>query len=249
MLSEVRLSPPALETLAVVVYRQPVLRAEIEAIRGVQCGEILRQLMDRDLVRIAGRSEELGRPFLYGTTRYFLQVFGLRHLEELPRPELRREPLPQSSSPGKQYNLAQESSNQPHSIDSGGNLDVKTSFNTLAAEEDVLVAGAATPWEGSGQIVAFAREEDEDADFEDEDEEDDDDEDLDDEEDDEDFEDDEWEEVEDDEEELDEETDEDEDEDWDDEDEDWDDEEDDEDWDDDEEDEEEEEEGKEEGWE
>ena len=65
---EVRLSAPAQETLAVVAYRQPVLRAEIEAIRGVQCGEILRQLMERDLVRIAGRSQELGRPLLYATT-------------------------------------------------------------------------------------------------------------------------------------------------------------------------------------
>lgn len=84
---EVRLSAPAIETLAIVAYRQPVLRAEIEAIRGVQCGEILRQLMDRDLVRILGRSEDLGRPFLYGTTKLFLQVFGLRQLEELPRNE------------------------------------------------------------------------------------------------------------------------------------------------------------------
>jgi segregation and condensation protein B len=81
---EVRLSPPALETLAVVAYRQPVVRAEIEAIRGVQCGEILRVLMERDLLRIVGRSEELGRPFLYGTTKKFLQVFGLSRLEQLP---------------------------------------------------------------------------------------------------------------------------------------------------------------------
>ena len=81
---EVRLSAPALETLAVVAYRQPVVRAEIEAIRGVQCGEILRVLMERDLLRIVGRAEELGRPFLYGTTKNFLQVFGLRRLEKLP---------------------------------------------------------------------------------------------------------------------------------------------------------------------
>lgn len=80
---EVRLSAPATETLAVVAYRQPVLRAEVEAIRGVQCGEILRQLIERDLVKIVGRSEELGRPLLYGTTKRFLQVFGLRHLDEL----------------------------------------------------------------------------------------------------------------------------------------------------------------------
>jgi segregation and condensation protein B len=87
---EVRLSAPALETLAVVAYRQPVLRADIEAIRGVQCGEILRQLMERGLVRIVGKSEELGRPFLYGTTRLFLQVFGLRDLDALPRPAWQR---------------------------------------------------------------------------------------------------------------------------------------------------------------
>jgi len=82
--AEVRLSAPAMETLAVVAYRQPVLRAEIEAIRGVQSGEVLRQLIERDLVRIVGRSNELGRPFLYGTTKQFLQVFGLRQLGELP---------------------------------------------------------------------------------------------------------------------------------------------------------------------
>lgn len=84
---ELRLSPPALETLAVVAYRQPVLRAEIESVRGVQCDEVLRQLIERDLVRVVGRSEQLGRPFLYGTSKRFLQVFGLRHLDELPRPQ------------------------------------------------------------------------------------------------------------------------------------------------------------------
>jgi segregation and condensation protein B len=81
---QIRLTPPALETLAVVAYRQPVLRADVEAIRGVACGEILRQLMDRDLLRIVGRSEELGRPLWYGTTRRFLEVFGLCSLDELP---------------------------------------------------------------------------------------------------------------------------------------------------------------------
>lgn len=99
---EVRLSAPALETLAVVAYRQPVLRAEIEAIRGVNCGEILRQLMERDLIRISGRSQELGRPFLYATTKRFLQLFGLNTLEELPRADLLRnktERLPAASDP------------------------------------------------------------------------------------------------------------------------------------------------------
>ncbi|MGV3485342.1 MAG: SMC-Scp complex subunit ScpB, partial [Planctomycetaceae bacterium] len=80
----VRLSSPAMETLAIVAYRQPVLRANIEAIRGVACSEILRQLMQRDLVRICGRSEELGRPYLYGTTKHFLQTFGLKDAQSLP---------------------------------------------------------------------------------------------------------------------------------------------------------------------
>jgi len=83
------MSAPSLETLAVVAYRQPTPRSEVEAIRGVQCGELLRQLMERDLVRIVGRSEEIGRPFLYGTTKRFLEQFGLRRLEDLPAAELR----------------------------------------------------------------------------------------------------------------------------------------------------------------
>jgi segregation and condensation protein B len=82
--SAVRLTGPALETLAIVAYRQPVLRAEVEAIRGVACDEILRQLMERELLRIVGRSSELGRPILYGTTRRFLELFGLKSLDDLP---------------------------------------------------------------------------------------------------------------------------------------------------------------------
>jgi segregation and condensation protein B len=92
------LSAPSLETLAVVAYRQPVVRAEIEDIRGVACGEILRQLMERDLVRVSGRSEELGRPYLYSTTKKFLQSFGLRGLDELPRAEAFRKAISESLS-------------------------------------------------------------------------------------------------------------------------------------------------------
>lgn len=85
--TDVQLSGPALDTLTIVAYRQPVLRADVEAIRGVQCDEMLRQLLDKGLVRIAGRDRSLGRPILYGTTRKFLQVFGLRSLEDLPLAE------------------------------------------------------------------------------------------------------------------------------------------------------------------
>lgn len=80
-----RLSAAALETLAIIAYRQPIGRAEIEEIRGVGAGAILKSLHERGLVDIVGRGEGLGRPLLYGTTPSFLEQFALRHLEELPR--------------------------------------------------------------------------------------------------------------------------------------------------------------------
>ena len=82
-----RLSQASLETLAIVAYRQPILRADIEAIRGVACGEVLRGLMEKQLIKITGRAEVLGRPMLYGTTKRFLEVFGLSGLEDLPKVE------------------------------------------------------------------------------------------------------------------------------------------------------------------
>lgn len=79
-----RLSRPALETLAIVTYRQPVTTPEIEAIRGVDCSGVLKTLLERRLVKIVGRKEAAGKPMLYGTTQEFLQYFGLRDLSELP---------------------------------------------------------------------------------------------------------------------------------------------------------------------
>ncbi len=81
-----RLSHEALVTLAIIAYRQPVKRADLEAIRGVACGEVLKNLLDRKLVTIAGRAEELGRPMLYATTREFLRAFGLASIKDLPTP-------------------------------------------------------------------------------------------------------------------------------------------------------------------
>ena len=82
---ENKLSPAALETLAVIAYKQPVLRVDVEAVRGVGCGEMIRQLCEKGLVKIVGRAEELGRPLLYGTTRKFLETFGLGTLKDLPQ--------------------------------------------------------------------------------------------------------------------------------------------------------------------
>jgi segregation and condensation protein B len=82
-----RLTPAQLETLAIVAYKQPILRSQIEAIRGAASGEVLRALMERHLVKIVGRAEEIGRPMLYGTTKQFLEVFGLSSLKDLPQVE------------------------------------------------------------------------------------------------------------------------------------------------------------------
>ena len=89
---EGRLTPAGLEALAIVAYKQPLTRASIEAIRGVACGEVLRSLMEHNLVKIVGRAEEIGRPMLYGTTRYFLEVFGLANLRDLPKSDALKEP-------------------------------------------------------------------------------------------------------------------------------------------------------------
>jgi segregation and condensation protein B len=82
-----RLSQAALETLSIVAYKQPVTRAELESIRGVTVEGVLKTLVERELVRIAGREEGLGRPLLYGTTDHFLEYFGLPSLDALPRPD------------------------------------------------------------------------------------------------------------------------------------------------------------------
>ncbi len=87
-----KLSQPALETLAIIAYKQPIMRADIEAIRGVAAGEMIRNLMYKGLVKIVGRAEVLGRPMLYGTTRKFLETFGLNSIKDLPKIEELKRP-------------------------------------------------------------------------------------------------------------------------------------------------------------
>lgn len=82
-----RLSRPAVETLAIIAYKQPITRAKLEAIRGVGCGEVLRSLLERKLIAVTGRAEELGRPMLYGTTKHFLDSFGIKSVKDLPSVE------------------------------------------------------------------------------------------------------------------------------------------------------------------
>ena len=90
-----RLTPPSLETLAIIAYRQPITRADVEVVRGVAVDGVLQNLMERGLVKIGGRAEVPGRPLLYETTQFFLEHFGLRDLDELPNAEeLRTRYLP-----------------------------------------------------------------------------------------------------------------------------------------------------------
>jgi segregation and condensation protein B len=111
------LSAPALETLAIIAYRQPITRADVEAVRGVNIDGVLQTLMERGLVKIAGRAEIPGRPLLYETTQFFLDHFGLRSLDELPNAEeLRRRNLPVAQSVAA---LESAASMQPQTPTSG----------------------------------------------------------------------------------------------------------------------------------
>lgn len=104
-----RLSPPALETLAIIAYRQPVTRAEIEAVRGVAVDQILRNLLDLQLIRVTGRSDLPGRPWLFGTTQRFLEHFGLNRIEDLPGvDELRRRDAELAAQDGRGAGLAEK---------------------------------------------------------------------------------------------------------------------------------------------
>lgn len=110
-----RLSKAALETLAIIAYKQPVIRSDVEQLRGVDCGGVLRMLMERKLIRVLGRKEIPGRPLIYATTKEFLQVFDLKNLKDLPTPKeieaLAREPDledDQQEEPEDDNDLAEE---------------------------------------------------------------------------------------------------------------------------------------------
>jgi segregation and condensation protein B len=200
----VRLSSPMMETLAVVAYRQPVSRANVESVRGVACGELLRQLMERDLIRIAGRSEELGRPYLYGTTKRFLQLFGLPNVEALPPIQWQRL---QEDSPTEEFTSEDLSTPTKESV-------VSTAVASVVADTDPQVPAPVITLESPGVAAAggaTAVIEDEENEIYDDDDLDDDD--LDDDDDDWDDEDEDWDDDDDDDDDLEEEDDVDEDED------------------------------------
>ncbi len=116
-----RLSKPALETLAIIAYKQPVTKMEIESLRGVNVDGVISNLLDKNLVRISGRKKAPGRPFVFGTTRQFLEYFGLKALEELPKmeefsqmaAEKEIEPIESPSISGAKEGVEQRSPDEP----------------------------------------------------------------------------------------------------------------------------------------
>jgi segregation and condensation protein B len=104
-----RMSGPAMETLAIIAYRQPVTKAAIEAVRGVACDGMIQKLLDRDLIRIGGRADLPGRPLLYETTELFFEHFGIRSIDDLPNAgELRRVKLPEPAAEAAQTEAEQQ---------------------------------------------------------------------------------------------------------------------------------------------
>ena len=131
-----RLSAPAMETLAIIAYRQPITKAAIEAVRGVSCDGMLQKLLDRELVRIGGRAELPGRPLLYETTELFFEHFGIRSIDDLPNAgELRKvklpEPAEESSVPSTEEQLALKAAGAPSaSADDAPDQETKASPET-----------------------------------------------------------------------------------------------------------------------
>jgi segregation and condensation protein B len=132
-----RLSKAALETLAIIAYKQPVMRSDVEYLRGVDCGGIMRMLLERKFIRILGRKEFPGRPMIYGTTRYFLEVFDLKDLKDLPTPKEIDALGKASSEPGDQQRVSDGDENPE-------NDNPAVSFETAASEYPVPGPKAST---------------------------------------------------------------------------------------------------------
>jgi segregation and condensation protein B len=151
--TRVRLSRPALETLAIIAYKQPVTRADIEGIRGVSCGGVVANLMERSLIKITGKAKVLGAPFLYGTTPEFLEYLGLNSLKDLPSMEelealLEREAYPESAVDAEAVAVASE--------DADDDDDVSETMEG-ASETEALVSAPAFGAAGSDAEEAGQR--------------------------------------------------------------------------------------------
>jgi segregation and condensation protein B len=184
-----RLTRPALETLAIIAYKQPLTKAEIEAIRGVGSDGVMQNLLERRLVRTVGRKDAVGRPLLYGSTREFLQAFGLKDLGELPKLTELKELLKQEPE-GELWEVGEDGKLHERAVEDLRNVDgpfvptAPISNEALAAAANVQDVGEEDDEEEDEEDELEDEELDEDADDEDDEDEDDDDEDDEDEDDD-----------------------------------------------------------------
>ncbi len=163
-----RLSKPALEALAIVAYNQPIIRADIEHIRGVDCGGVLRQLMERKLIRVLGRKEIPGRPLIYATTRLFLELFGLKDLKDLPSPKEIEEMATAMEEANKASSTEIDEERSVEGFRGSGDLTDICAHNPLTGSPAVpiglqkspppveVVTVRASIWETGGQTQASA---------------------------------------------------------------------------------------------
>ena len=152
-----RLSGPALETLAIIAYRQPIGRLEVEYIRGVNASGVIRTLQDRRLIDVVGRAEGLGRPLLYGTTRFFLEHFGFGSLEDLPRPEelpvVLRERVPLGSEQAAAEEVEVEGA---HDVDAASGEAGEASETSEESEAGMEQEASATAYAGADSESGIA---------------------------------------------------------------------------------------------
>lgn len=160
---ETKLTGAAMETLAIVAYKQPCTRADIEAIRGVAAGDILNRLREMNLVKIVGRAEDIGRPLLYGTTKRFLEVFGLAGLEDLPQVDaLQMRGAGDNAEPVKVLPYEGDAEGNGATTAEAGNTPVPE--NGTAEVEPVVAEGRDVRAEISAAIRNLMRDDAEDAD-------------------------------------------------------------------------------------
>jgi segregation and condensation protein B len=135
-----KLSQPSLETLAIIAYKQPIIKAEIEAIRGVNSDGVVKTLLDRRLVKILGRKEVPGRPLMYGTTKEFLQYFGLKDLSELPTlKEFQEVDIPEAPANLPDETVSEESFIQEHVLDGASDNEGQNAVTSNADTEEIIV--------------------------------------------------------------------------------------------------------------
>ena len=135
-----KLSQPSLETLAIIAYKQPIIKAEIEAIRGVNSDGVVKTLLDRRLVKILGRKEVPGRPLMYGTTKEFLQYFGLKDLSELPTlKEFQEVDIPEAPVSVPDETGSGESFNQEQMLEGASDYTGQNAVTSHADTEEIIV--------------------------------------------------------------------------------------------------------------